>query len=88
MTQCPICRNKIDECACTGCRCNSCGQYAGSEASVHKLMHAMRRNFATSGNYVADREASPTKVTFTNGRIVRIVKGALVVEWAKNKEKP
>jgi hypothetical protein len=29
--------------------------------------------FAQSGNYVADEETSPEKITFANGRIVRLV---------------
>ena len=45
------------------------------------LIREIERLKAASGNYVADREIEPRKVTFANGRVVRVVgEGYLVVE--------
>jgi hypothetical protein len=44
----------------------------------------LKRKLAASGNYVADRVESPTKVTFANGRTVEVVDGYLAVGWASD----
>lgn len=95
MSTCRFCNNDIDKCTCPSTvkkyghdfpnNCSRCGQAAGSEARFTQLMTTMMKRGRASGNYVANKETNPTKVTFDNGRVVRIVKGALVVEWAKPK---
>lgn len=62
------------------------GRYEANREGAIALMKLHDRYSAklkASGNYVANKEVNPTKVTFANGRVVRIVKGALVVEWRK-----
>ena len=56
------------------------------DAAMRICWRIMYERRDTSGNYVANKEINPTKVTFANGRVVRIKKGALIVEWAKKKE--
>lgn len=34
-------------------------------------------------NYVADKEVNPTRILFANGRTVRVVRGKLIVGWAR-----
>ena len=48
---------------------------------LRSRLEAAEKEAAISGNYVADRECEPRSVTFTNGRIVRVVgEGYLEVE--------
>lgn len=70
-----------------GQRCGRCGETVGATDQAHAALEAVirrdARERAESGNYVANAEMNPTRVLFGNGRTVRIVKGALVVGWAR-----
>lgn len=54
---------------------------ACSQQMINAGVSAIFRSGRTSGNYVANKVINPTKVTFANGRTVKIVKGHLVVGW-------
>lgn len=41
-----------------------------------------------TGNYVADKEKFPTKVTFANGRTVKLVGKHLVIGWDRKTKAP
>ena len=70
-----------------GERCGRCGETVGAADQTFdallKLQAAREREEKASGNYVANDEVNATRVLFANGRTVKIVKGRLVVGWAK-----
>jgi hypothetical protein len=82
MNKCPICLNEIRYCTCPiSDHCCRCGQAAGSEARFTKLLEVVMKKTRTRGNYVADNEEKPTKVTFNDGRVVSIKNGYLDVSY-------
>jgi len=62
------------------------GRFDAGQEWSEALVKVLERNdtrFRASGNYVANREVNPTKVTFANGRTVKVVNGHLVIGWSK-----
>lgn len=85
---CKHCDRTADEVpACPSANACACSALQSDRliAGLKKQAQAWEKKLAQSTNYVANKEVSPTKVTFSNGRVVRIKNGALVVEWKKKR---
>jgi len=56
-------------------------------AALIKVIDRAAARLRASGNYVANKEVEPTKVTFANGRTVKIEGNHLVIGWDKPRPK-
>lgn len=84
MSACRFCdRTESEVASCPSAHATACSGRA-HDNMLRALMRASDA-LAVTGNYVANKEADPTEVLFANGRVVKIVRGKLVVGWDRKR---
>lgn len=53
--------------------CPECASMEGQLAAMQEEINRLEGALAASGNYVADHAVYPQRITFANGRVVKMV---------------